>query len=1559
MSLRRLLVILLAVFGGATVALASLAAVLGGTPTGLNAVRRLAQWGSMHALSGRMTIGRIEGTAWERLIIHDLSLSLPDNLGGEVIGAERVEVVPDVRALLKGQYRLKTVTVDGLRLAYIDGVGPRNTNTITLLFKLGLGPPPTTPEPPVPLNIPELRVRQGRFLYFDRWDSSTVDVRDVFFRGSMTDTGHLSGSLWANRAALSINGFQDSLATITSEFRLHGDSLTVTQITAQAAALPPLTVQAAGEIAPLSEAVASLTLRAQGDVGAIARLIGGGMTLRGPFHLTGSLTRTLADPSISARLEADDIDTDIGRVRQTALDLRYAHNRLTVDRYTGLTDAGRVSGSGWLDFAGPVERYRLTLEPSQLALERVPSTLVGSGLPLAGEATLSAGLDGVGFDHPELRGTATAAVPGLVIAGTRVGSFSAQARYDRGQVALTARTPVAAVEAQGQLTTAGQTDVKGLVTVPDLRAFTALWGDSSAAGTVVLTTAVRGPVTRPDVQVDGQITGLGYGDLLLGTLRVTGGLDPDGLASLKAGLDTSAVVLTVQADRARDWRLNGRLAVHRFRLHEHLPGIDPDWSLDGTIDLDGTIQGRLAQPEFKGNGLARDLAFRGERLGSTSLALTLNDERDLQFTLVTQDFGVVSNGLVSLTDDFPFHVQVTLTRADLSAMLAGFSQQKARPHTGRVTGQVRALGLASHPELSTVTMTLDSLNLALDDLDLRLAAPSTIRLDQHVVTVDSLAFVGNAGRLTLHGRAGLTDDGPLQAGMGLDGMQLDFLSPFVLSRGSLLGTVNVQLAATGSPVAPVVNGTVTTSEIQYRLDNRTNDLGAARTSVVYVDRVLHIPDLALDTPFGTSQATGTFPIDLSWAGRPAAPAGEAFTVSVQMDHLALGPLREFLPAMPVDLDGRVNGRLDLAGPMAHPSASVGTVRLDSLRVFANQYELTNRDSLIVRFDAGHLDVEALQVVFRPIDQRQRALGWLTATGQVALSARDGREETSDLTVTGRDIALEAPVELAGWTVPLTGRFDGDVRLTGPRSAPSLEGRVRLAPVRYDSATVDSLAGRFVYEHGTLVVHEFLAWVRGKTLNAYGTIPFEPAGAESEPGNSADMALTVDGADLDLRFLNGISYDLEHIEGMADVHLAIGGTPFAPKSVGALVIRDGKVQVRDIAPPLQVPRLRLVVDGDRLTVEPADLKAGRGNIALDGRAVLRNFSFLRFESKATAKNADVEVVGTARLGVNGTLAFTGDRGRSRVDGQLRVTGTIIEPLNLQQLALGGRVLRPASAPSPFLERMAVNVEVDIPQLQVRNDLADVAVEGGLAITNTGQNPILTGNASATEGVITYLGTKFQLESGRLELTKRTPLDSFSAILDDPIQQLDPVVTLRAEADQVSDNYGTKYRVTLALDGRVIDPTLNLQATPIPDLSSSSSGVPATALSGGDVFALLTFGLPGLTSLPRGGAFTRIGNRALLMAGGKQAERLLNLDEVRIEGDIFNATNPLEPARITISKRINRRTEVTYTQSIGEGAPYKIRIGYRLSDMIYIETSTEETVQTQQQSGLDLKLKFRFQ
>ena len=42
MSLRRLLVILLAAFGGATVAFAGLAAVLGGTPTGLNAVRHLA-----------------------------------------------------------------------------------------------------------------------------------------------------------------------------------------------------------------------------------------------------------------------------------------------------------------------------------------------------------------------------------------------------------------------------------------------------------------------------------------------------------------------------------------------------------------------------------------------------------------------------------------------------------------------------------------------------------------------------------------------------------------------------------------------------------------------------------------------------------------------------------------------------------------------------------------------------------------------------------------------------------------------------------------------------------------------------------------------------------------------------------------------------------------------------------------------------------------------------------------------------------------------------------------------------------------------------------------------------------------------------------------------------------------------------------------------------------------------------------------------------------------------------------------------------------------------------
>ena len=266
-------------------------------------------------------------------------------------------------------------------------------------------------------------------------------------------------------------------------------------------------------------------------------------------------------------------------------------------------------------------------------------------------------------------------------------------------------------------------------------------------------------------------------------------------------------------------------------------------------------------------------------------------------------------------------------------------------------------------------------------------------------------------------------------------------------------------------------------------------------------------------------------------------------------------------------------------------------------------------------------------------------------------------------------------------------------------------------------------------------------------------------------------------------------------------------------------------------------------------------------------------------------------------------------------------------------------------------------MDIPDLAVENDIAQLSIEGGVAFSNTAQNPLVTGNAIARDdGEIRYLDTTFDLDAGRVDLTRRVPLENITGLIENPLEQLDPDLAIQARAPRVRDIYGTEYEVELLMSGPVSTSTPQLRAAPIDD--SGSVDVASAPLAGPEVISLLTFGLPGITTLGTTDAMAGMGSRAILMATGASAERLLKLDEVQIEGDLFtgNGDQTGSPAQITLSKRINRRARVSYTR-LFESSEYTLRLGYQLTDFLFIETFSEQSGE-HPQNGIDLRVKFRF-
>ncbi len=1542
--------------------------ILLGTGWGMNLVRQAVLRNVQERLNGQITIERIELGLKTHLAVRGVSLALAENQGGtEVMGADEIRIGFNAWDALVDDAPLYSVDIDGFRMAYFEDAAGSGKNALDLLLESPARGAEAAGSPEgessgLPIDLRDLRIRNGQFRYFDPADSTAVSAGEVGFRGALLQPFKVDGEITAGHVAFNIGGYEDAVTNMEAAVYFEEDALTIHDLTMEFAHGPPMAFHATGEISTARGNPATLDFAANGQVGAILRVIGFEHTMTGIFSMTGSLRNSLSNPDVKTRFISPVVRSEYGPFNLAAVDMAYGQHVLTVSRFRGKHEAGWLSGRGLLDFSGVSTGYRLQIESPGIALHALPPVLADSGSELKGDVGLAFEMEGRGFDGPPRRADLNASSSLVSINGLPLREVTAMAEYRRGQIRADLREASFRVDAAGRLGADGEIQLTGSVDVNDIGNLPPPLDIAGLRGTARLDTYLLGTLRRPTVRLAGWVSDPAYGDVPLGETKVEGFLDEARNLTINAVLDRLEVY--ARTSLAGDPAVTGYFNLHDLRLGDYLWD-DPGWGLDAILRMQGDISGTVQQPVVTGKGTVQNLVIRNEELGGTDLDMTITRDR-LDFSMTRNPGPTVSAvGSIELTGQYPYDLRLELLHTSLSPLLSILSKKPIEGGAGTFSGNIHAVGLAGYPDLSTVTVSLDSLGILMDGRELHFAAPSTVKLENQVVTVDEFRLTGDFGEVTVHGTASLAAEGRVDLETVLEGVRLEFFSPFLVSDGTFSGATDGVISLSGTPSVPRINGLFTISDLSYTLNDKTNLLGTVTGSVLYEDRSFKVPVLSLHTPLGMSEVNLTYPIDLSWApvDQPESPPpGDRYAASLVMDNLAVAPLREFFEVVPADLDGYIKGRIDLNGSVRDRSDLAGTVALDSLKLFGLQNEFVNTHPVRLHFDGTHFHMDTLSAALRSKNRPDDERGRLTLHGRLAYGIGGVETGESDFTVRGESIRMDAVMAIANLDLPLGGNVNTRIEVTGPASAQVIDVRVSMDQLRYNEAVLDNVAAHIVHSGGEIDIRDLRIREEDDTITAHGTIPID-AGRDERTGDAAglaDIALTVEGEDVDLSFLSGIVYDLERIEGKADIRLSIGGTPSAPRSVGRISVRNAALRFREIEPMFRAGELELEVDGSAFKLNPVVFRAGDGTVRLSGNILTDNLSLAEIEAFADFSQAEVERLGSAFLVVDGSLAWTGTRERSRiynVADPLLVSGVVTHPLNLGELLLDNAIIRPQDAPEPFLESIALDIAVDVTNLDVENNVAQLTVEGGVAFGNTAQNPLLTGNAIASEdGLIKYLGTTFELDAGRIDLTRRVPLESFTALIEYPVAQLDPVLTIQARAPRVGDIYGTDYEVELLASGPVSTVTPQLRAVPFDDTSPAywASG----PLAGPEVISLLTFGMAGLTSLGTPDAVAGMGGRAILMATGASAERFLKIDEVQIEGDLFSrgSDETGSPAQITLSKRINRRARVSYTR-LFESSEYTLRVGYQLTDFVFIETFSEQLGE-HPQNGIDLRVKFRF-
>ena len=1549
--------------------------VLLGTAWGLDLVRHAVLWTLQDRLNGRIAIERVELGARKHLAMRGVSLHLADTLGGgEVAGADEIRISFNGWDALVGQAPFYRVDIDGFRMAYIEDAAGSGKNSLDLLLEdptqdaEAAGSSEGAPSG-LPFDLRDLRIRNGLFRYFDPRDSTAVSAGEVGFRGAVLSPFQVDAEISAGQVAFDIGGYEDAVSNLQAAVYFEGESLTIHDLTMESVHGPPMAFHATGEISTTSEKTATLDIAANGQVGALLRVMGLENTMPGIFSMTGSLRNRLSDPVIETRFVSPAVRSEYGSFKSAMVDMTYARNVLTVGRFRGKHEAGWVSGRGLLDFSRGSTGYRLQLESPGIMLPRLPPALVGGGSGFEGEVEFAFEMEGNGFDDAPRRADLNASSALVGLSGVPLRDVTASAAYRRGQLRVALREASFQAGTEGRLGADGDLQLIGSVDVNDVGKLPPPLDFAELRGSAALDLYLLGTLRRPTVRLAGWVSDVAYAHVPVGEMKIEGFLDERSQLSVNAVLDR--LEFHARTDLAGDRAVSGYFNVHDLRLGDYLPD-EPGWGLDAILRMEGDVAGTLEEPLLTGEGTVRNLVIRNEDLGDTDLDMTISRDR-LDFTMTrTPGPAVFAEGSIGLAGQYPYDLRVDLLQTSLSPLLSILSKRPIEGGTGRFSGNVHAVGLAGYPDLSTITVSLDSLGILMHGRELHFEAPSTVKLENQVITVDEFRLTGDFGRVTVDGTASLAADGRVDLETVLEDVQLEFLSPFLVSDGTFSGAMDGVISLGGTPADPRINSLLTVSDVNYAIEGRTNLLGTVTASVLYEDRLLRVPVLSVQTPLGLSEIDLAYPVDLSWApvDQPeAGPSDERYTASLVVDNLAVAPLREFFEMVPADLDGYIRGRIDVNGSVRDRSDLTGTVALDSLKLFGLQNEFVNTHPVRLHFDGAHIHTDTLSAAIRSITHPDDERGRLAMHGRLAYGI--GETGESDFTILGEQIRMDAVMALANLDLPMAGNVNTRIEITGPAFAKVVDARVSMDRLRYNEASVDSVSAHIVYRDGEIDIRDLRIRVGGDTITAHGSIPFEPVRAEGtgDAAGAEDIALTVEGEDVDLSFLSGVAYDLESVEGIADIRLSIGGTPSSPRSTGQISVRDAALRIREIEPMFRADELQVDVDGGAFALKPVAFRAGDGTIRVSGDFVTENLSFAEIEAYADFDQAEVERLGSAMLVIDGSLAWTGNRDRTRIyntTDPIVVSGVVTHPLNIEELLLDNAIIRPQDAPDPFLESTALDVAVNVTDLAVENNIAQLTVDGGVAFGNTAQNPLVTGNAVAREdGVIRYIGTTFELDTGRIDLTRRVPLESFTALIEYPVAQLDPLLNIQAWAPRVRDNHDTYYEVELLASGPVSTVTPQLRAAPLDDnapeilASASRSLTGPEVIYGPEVVSLLTFGTAGLTRVGTPDEYAGMRNRAFWMGSELIAERLLKLDEVQIEGDPFSMNSAVQagsPVQLTLSKRINRRARVSYTR-LFQSSEYTLRVGYRLTDFLYIETFSEQSGELPQ-NGIDLRVKFRF-
>jgi outer membrane protein insertion porin family len=886
-----------------------------------------------------------------------------------------------------------------------------------------------------------------------------------------------------------------------------------------------------------------------------------------------------------------------------------------------------------------------------------------------------------------------------------------------------------------------------------------------------------------------------------------------------------------------------------------------------------------------------------------------------RFTLHTDGATLTATGNVALDGDSDLRFSLTSTRAEelLTILRAtGFGGDRIEglmttyePHlfgdfnfTGTLNGKIDNPAITGDLQASSFGLRDGILGSVRGRLRV---TPSEVRFEQGSLTTDT----GGAARFNY----GAPRDATATTGrfditferINVDSLMASFGLP--TQQTLISGEVSGAAHLTGLPAA-------TNGEVNLNLAGGViaGQRAESATALIKFDaQTARLERVEARLPQGHFIASGVINLQTS-----------EYQFQGEARQLGLQRLSEAFELGAARLGGSVDATFQLSGAFNNPEAfSIDmTAEARQVRFGGGEYgpvTLTARTAADGRIDIEMWIGVAGSKTTGPIHPIRASLEW----------RRPGRPISIMADLADFDIAPFLAAYAPSMSQQVSGQVTGNLRVAGPTVG--AQGEATLAGLR-GSFTLTAIALQVAGMPVT--VSTPLDITIGDSQIRLASTRITARGAELEIGGALALA---ENTPIDFSIAGRIDLgafrrpdDSVNLGGDVMIDARISGSINEPNVAGAATMRDISMSAPDAPITLDGGTGRVVLSGNRLTVENFTARAGGGSAQISGGATLTGLKPAEWRFDITANDAEAMWRGV-RAAIDADLTLSGTPQDQTLSG--RVTIPMAEyassDLSLVELGERGRLrfspfdgVRGASR-GTIIPPIKLDVTVEAREsLMIRSNQVDAIASATFRMSGLLSDPEISGRVTFENGAVIFRGQRYDIVSGWLEL---------------PGGYEEPRLQLQAEGNIRG------YRVIISFSGPINSLELSLNSDP----PLSRPEIISLITTGGAGTGALNAPDPARAGLTTAGAL--LSEEFISKTLGRETERFLGLNRFQIDPVLRPYDNPA--ARITVGRQLARGLTFFYSTNLASEQEQTGVLEYDITRRFSIVTTYTQSGNTQ--------------